>query len=350
MTTGSLLEVKIKLERDSDVEIKIESGLKEANSEEYSGGNSDSISLPLPSSLPLTLHQCNDDVCGRLLPLPDGSHAHANCIRWSSEVVERGGRLINALQAKSRASRNVCTLCLRKGASVGCFASQCKRSFHLKCAIAAHCTLLEARLRTEKEDSPHEVVTLVACPEHFNRLDTSKLYRKWRPHDPKRSLIVRDSEDIESESLADQLAQGHRADRAVRCGSSTVLTVGLPTMRADLIGFHTASHIYPLHFRSTRIFWSMSVPLARTLYIFEILSESDIENFSEETLLENKILEKNKIVDDAYDNDDHEDNKSIKDFTSLLDNDKSRDIESNRDREGKKEFENSFSKEIFLIS
>ena len=48
---------------------------------------------PLPSD-PVLL--------GRLLPLPDGSHAHANCLRWSSEVVERGGKLVNALQAKAR--------------------------------------------------------------------------------------------------------------------------------------------------------------------------------------------------------------------------------------------------------
>ena len=41
-------------------------------------------------------------ILGRLLPLPDGSHAHVNCLRWSSEVVERGGKLTNALQAKAR--------------------------------------------------------------------------------------------------------------------------------------------------------------------------------------------------------------------------------------------------------
>ena len=75
----------------------------------------------------------------------------------------------------------------------------------------------------------------------------------------------------ESESMADQLAKGHRADRAVRCGSSTVLAVGIPSIRSDISGSHSASYIYPLHFRSTRIYWSMSVPLTRTLYIFEVM-------------------------------------------------------------------------------
>ena len=44
----------------------------------------------------------DDPVCGRLLPMPDGSHAHANCLRWSSDVIERGGKLLNALTAKAK--------------------------------------------------------------------------------------------------------------------------------------------------------------------------------------------------------------------------------------------------------
>ena len=61
-----------------------------------------SLTLPLPSSpSPPPLYVASDDpVCGRLLPLPDGSHAHANCLRWSADVVERGGLLLNALSAK----------------------------------------------------------------------------------------------------------------------------------------------------------------------------------------------------------------------------------------------------------
>ena len=47
-------------------------------------------------------HPSDPVLLGRLLPLPDGTHAHVNCLRWSSEVVERGGKLVNALQAKTR--------------------------------------------------------------------------------------------------------------------------------------------------------------------------------------------------------------------------------------------------------
>ena len=46
--------------------------------------------------------------------------------------------------------------------------------------------------------------------------------------------------------------------------------IGQPSIHADVTGSHSTTHIFPLHFRSTRIFWSMTVPFARTLYIFEV--------------------------------------------------------------------------------
>lgn len=46
--------------------------------------------------------------------------------------------------------------------------------------------------------------------------------------------------------------------------------IGQPSILSEFTGGHTASHIFPLHFRSTRIYWSMSVPMARTLYLFEV--------------------------------------------------------------------------------
>jgi hypothetical protein len=59
----------------------------------------------------------------------------------------------------------------------------------------------------------------------------------------RRFLSVLESEDIDSERLSDQLAQGYRADRAVRIGSITVHTVGLPTIDPDLKGTHTGYYI-----------------------------------------------------------------------------------------------------------
>jgi PHD-like zinc-binding domain len=139
-----------------------------------------------------------DPVCGRMIPLPDDSFAHVNCIRWSSEVVERAGRLVNVADAKQRSARVYCALCSQRGATVGCMVKECKRSFHLRCAVAAHCTLMETKLPEDtdssvegagvKSNEPHEVFTLVACPEHFHKIDRNRITRRWRPSEPLRLL------------------------------------------------------------------------------------------------------------------------------------------------------------------
>jgi PHD-like zinc-binding domain len=124
-----------------------------------------------------------------------------------------------------RGARTICALCQLRGATVKCNYALCRRVFHLRCAIAVHCTLLEARPSTEKgamikqksslhrmitgtycshlykmkrlmirssqlvssyvisfllsshalhtsDDSPHEICTIIACPEHFRKIDT----------------------------------------------------------------------------------------------------------------------------------------------------------------------------------
>ena len=252
----------------------------------------------------------DDTVCGRLLPLPDGSYAHVNCLRWSSEVNEMGGKLLEIEKAKNRSKMTTCCLCNGKGATIGCMLKSCKRSFHLKCALAASCCLMEARPSTDPADSPHAIYTLMACPEHLNRIDRTKMNRQWRPEDPMRSLTTEDSCNalcpldyslnakkpiIEPPSvqLSELLSQGHKADRAVRCGSLTVHAIGMPRIypvpEMANAGFHTATHIFPYRYRASRIFWSMKHPWKRTLYIFEICTETDIENFQDHMLLENHM-------------------------------------------------------------
>jgi hypothetical protein len=74
------------------------SNYEEGDAEHKNGSHA--LPLPLSPSPPPLYITSDDPVCGRLLPLPDGSHAHANCLRWSADVVERGGLLLNALSAK----------------------------------------------------------------------------------------------------------------------------------------------------------------------------------------------------------------------------------------------------------
>ena len=77
------------------------SGDGDAEHKNASTAFSSSSSCASPSASPLSF-TLDDPVCGRLLPLPDGSHAHANCLRWSADVIERGGKLLNALTAKAK--------------------------------------------------------------------------------------------------------------------------------------------------------------------------------------------------------------------------------------------------------
>jgi hypothetical protein len=55
-----------------------------------------------------------------------------------------------------------------------------------------------------------------------------------------------------------------------------VTVYNLGSIQYDSIGFQCASHIYPVGFRSSRVYWSMTRPMKRTVYLFEILHESAV--------------------------------------------------------------------------
>ena len=133
-------------------------------------------------------------------------------------MVERAGRLVNVMDAKTRSARMYCALCSQRGALVGCVVKECKRSFDLRCAVAAHCTLMETRLdqsegpsaeagtfvndsaeqdcRVNNDNDPHEVFTQITCPEHFQKIDRNRITRRWRPSEPLRRLSVDGSYEL----------------------------------------------------------------------------------------------------------------------------------------------------------
>lgn len=55
---------------------------------------------------------------------------------------------------------------------------------------------------------------------------------------------------------------------AVRFGALTILQLG--TLRVESPHFHDEHVVYPVGFRSMRIFWSMKRPYKRTVYSFEV--------------------------------------------------------------------------------
>jgi len=129
------------------------------------------------------------------------------------------------------------------------------------------------------------------CPEHASFADMKMLSRPWKPSDPRRLVFI----DENHSSVPDDYLLKHSfnfskgqairnsssssssgKEVCYRSGACTVLNLG--TIRVDLPGFHTKNHIFPHLYRSSRIFWSMTHPLQRTMYVFEILAESDFES------------------------------------------------------------------------
>jgi hypothetical protein len=215
-------------------------------------------------------------ITGRMLSLPDGSHAHVNCLRWSSDVVEKSGVLHDWNKAVDRCSQSICTVCGMKGATVGCSVRKCIRTFHLKCAIATYCHLFETKLVDEPLDAPFEIHALIWCPEHVDKIDRSVMSHHWQPCDPPRLLTPQAHDTVKAKLALSQTLSQRVTSKAHRTGAFTVFNIG--AVRYESRYFHTANHIFPQYFKASRIFWSMRTPLHRTTYLFEVLSDFDFED------------------------------------------------------------------------
>lgn len=234
-----------------------------------------------------------NDLLGRLIPFSDGAVTHVNCLLWCSEVTLAGAQLVNAEAARKRCSVQTCYFCLKRGATVNCCRSyrKCKRAYHIGCAVTSKCLLLEKNPSVLKNfensvDSQDEPLFEAFCPEHIQEADTLfstgnpiklQTFINWKPYDPLKCLVTETCvPKVEIENVAAVLAQG-RTDVAVKSGAITILKIGKPLL--DKTGFSTTSYIYPHHFMSCRIFWSMKTSFTRTVYLFDILDKSDLEGW-----------------------------------------------------------------------
>nr|XP_014425628.1 G2/M phase-specific E3 ubiquitin-protein ligase isoform X2 [Pelodiscus sinensis] len=72
---------------------------------------------------------------------------HYYCLLMSSGIWQRGeedegvhGFLINDIRKEvTRAAKLTCNICKKKGASIGCVAPKCKRSYHFPCGVQREC-------------------------------------------------------------------------------------------------------------------------------------------------------------------------------------------------------------------
>ncbi|XP_038881125.1 protein BREAST CANCER SUSCEPTIBILITY 1 homolog [Benincasa hispida] len=61
-------------------------------------------------------------------------HAHWNCVEWAPNVYFDGDTAINLEAELGRSRRIKCGCCGNKGAALGCYEKNCRKSFHVPCA------------------------------------------------------------------------------------------------------------------------------------------------------------------------------------------------------------------------
>ncbi|OQS02588.1 histone-lysine N-methyltransferase [Thraustotheca clavata] len=259
----------------------------------------------------------DDPVSGRLIYADFDQWIHVNCVAWSSEVYEDSYGVLKMCQkARFRSRTNRCAVCNLNGATVGCHGLRCQLNYHFKCSLGhlvftkgnqAFCTqhdhwrtflkksqerkrklnedqvqvqVARKRPKTEVLSSPSSeneveiigeasavsvcvrdiVDEIVGSIEH--RLDTPAL-------DPTRFLMTEHEPIAKAKRLSKaQLSKGV----SYRVGALTVHNLGKIEIGSS--AFHTTSTIYPIGYRSTRIFWSAVNDQERCLYECEITTKT----------------------------------------------------------------------------
>ncbi|TPP61053.1 Histone-lysine N-methyltransferase MLL3 [Fasciola gigantica] len=193
-----------------------------------------------------------EDGLGRLLPYDVDKWLHINCALWCFEVYETvGGSLSNVDMWLKKAKETICSHCGHVGAGLPCYNPRCTSVYHVSCAVELRCMFFTDRgmycpHHQPKEQHPMQLLSLAVS---------------------RRVYIARD-ENTQVGSVI------HEEDRAsvVRIGSVYLQSVGqLLPHQIESGYFHARRYIYPVGFRSTRIYWSMRKPKSRARYVCEIL-------------------------------------------------------------------------------
>ncbi|KAH9137605.1 hypothetical protein LEN26_005667 [Aphanomyces euteiches] len=241
----------------------------------------------------------DSSVCGRLIFADYDQWVHVNCAFWSNEVYEDAyGTMLMCQKARFRGRTTRCSVCGVTGATVGCHGLRCQLNFHFPCALS------QQNFTLEKQAFCHQNDHWMA---HLKKRDEKKRKKEEEQEAKRRAkgetipdeeplsleaeveLCMNDlvntlcTENIDatleplrflmSDPLNDkktsktQMAKG----TCYRVGTLCVQKLGSIEVGND--AFHTKHAIYPVGFRSTRIFWSSKVLEARCLYECEILTE-----------------------------------------------------------------------------
>ncbi|VDP94256.1 unnamed protein product, partial [Echinostoma caproni] len=193
-----------------------------------------------------------EESLGRLLPYDVDKWLHINCALWCFEVYETvGGSLNNVDVWLKKATETSCSHCGNFGAGLPCYNPRCTSVYHVSCAVELKCMFFTDRG--------------MYCPQHQPKEQHPMQLLSLAVH--RRVYISRD-ENTQVGSVI------HEEDRTsvVRIGTVYLQSVGqLLPHQIESGYFHARRYIYPVGFRSTRIYWSMRKPKSRARYVCEIL-------------------------------------------------------------------------------
>lgn len=157
---------------------------------------------------------------------------------WSSEVFENNdGALMNVEAALLRAKETLCKVCSKKGASLRCYKVECgnhETGYHLLCA--------------KKTKGQFTKDKMFICANH-HEVRPEMCVTQW--DNLRRIYIDRD----ENQLLAKIFNHSYTTDMIMRVGNLIFKNLG-QLLPEQLKNFHTEAHIFPLGYKSTRLFWS----------------------------------------------------------------------------------------------
>lgn len=275
----------------------------------------------------------DDTACGRLISTDQDQWVHVNCAMWSVEVYEsEGGVLQKCQRAKLRSRLVRCDVCNIVGATIGCSVSRCPKHYHFPCAVdlgvvflpngetccpnPEHIAMIASKysMGVKPLPPPSENVECGqdTASEQEDETSLKKFVSEGEKHLENNSLAQATNEatkDTDGQSsvaqsvlpIVDPVPEPRRAllsdpplvslDSKKKKTSSeswakkkrlTCFRVGALTVHSlghIVVGnpkFHSRDAIYPLGFRSSRIFWSTRHVGARCLYECTV-SSSDVE-------------------------------------------------------------------------
>lgn len=306
----------------------------------------------------------DDTICGRLIYTDMDQWVHVNCALWSVEVYEDDKGVLQKCQRALNRGRNIrCDGCGVLGATIGCSVSRCQRHYHFPCALdygvaflpngqtccplPSHMNMIARKMAVRQAitSKPSETTVEIvddkreetspgatAIDEAIENADTNGIQSDEKVNivdetpssEQQNGNIAVNGSDVQ-QSVLPVIIPSHEPYRCLRsdmasyvpdrkrrvhtlktkrqlCFRIGALTVhSLGHIMVGNASFHSQHALFPLGFRSTRIFWSTQVIQQRCVYECVVTS----------TLIEAKKQLSRQPTDESEDDQEHPDVRAL---------------------------------------